>query len=130
MKNKGFSIIEAILSCVILGVITVALINFFPISSAMSARANRIAEASILAENLIEYFRSTPFDTLKAFISVGNDSGSHTTGGVSGGWCFTREWILTDNGNLIQVEVNCYWPNPGGLGNSNISVVTQVSNHE
>ncbi len=128
--NKGFSIIEAIVSVFILGIVVIALINFFPASSAMNARADRLAEATVLAEDLIEYFRCAPFDTLKAFITTGNDSGGHTTGGVPGGWYFTRSWVLIDSGDVIQVDVSCSWPTPRGMGKSNIRVVTQISDHE
>ncbi|MCK4307511.1 hypothetical protein KAW50_04715 [candidate division WOR-3 bacterium] len=128
--NKGFSIVEAIVSVFILGIMVVALINFFPVSSAINARADRLAEAAILSEDFIEFFRSVPFDTLKDFIATGNDSGTHILGGVLGGWHFTRTWVLTDNGNIIQVEIRCSWPNPRKLGTSNISIVTQISDYE
>lgn len=128
--NRGFSIIEALVSVFILGIMVVALINFFPISSAINARADRLTEAAILSEDLIEFYRSVPFDTLKASIAAGNDSGTQILGGVPGGWHFTRTWVLTDNGNIIQVEIRCSWPNPRKLGTSNISVVTQISDYE
>lgn len=131
-SNKGFSIIEAIATCVILGIVVVALINFFPTSALLNARADRQVKATLLAEELIESFRVISFDSLKILIATGNDSGCCLINpdALPGGWQYRRNWSLVDSNDVIQVEVRCSWPTPGGSGMSDVRVVTLISNYE
>lgn len=130
--SKGFTLIEVIVSTVILSLVIVAFINLFPVSSAINARANRMSQAAILAEELIELFRASPFDTLKDFIAAGNDTGTHQidADGITGGWQYTRSWALIDSGNIIYADISLSWPTPRGFGTSSTRIVTQISNHD
>lgn len=131
-NNKGFSIVEAVAACIILAILVLGVINLFPTSAVINERANREAKAILLAEELVETFRATPFDTLKEFIAIGNDTGSQVidADGLPGGWQFTRKWALIDSGNIIQVDVSCYYPKHRSLGTSRTRIVTQVSKHD
>lgn len=121
--KKGFSIIEAIASCVILAIVVVALINFFPVSSTMNAKADRLSEATLNAEDKIEEFRALGFQALEDTISAGYTTGTDTMGHI------IREWNLTLLENIIEVDINCKWRTPGAPGHSDIRVITQISDH-
>jgi type II secretory pathway pseudopilin PulG len=109
-SNQGFTIIEALASTVILALTVVGVINLFPVSSALNARAERRNEAMILTEDKIEEFRSLGFlcvkDTILGGFTTGADTFSH----------IIRNWTLTLNGTLIEVDITCSWPSPGGIG--------------
>jgi len=122
---KGFSIIEAIVSCVILGIIVLAVIRLFPTSAVVNARADRMSEAAVVAEDKIEQFRCMGFDELKNLITTGYNTGTDTVGHI------TRSWTLTDSiENVVQVDVICSWRVPGSPGYSSARVMTQVSKHD
>ncbi|MDI6840570.1 MAG: type II secretion system protein [bacterium] len=123
--NKGFSIIEAIVTCVILGVIVLAVIRLFPTSAVVNARADRMSEATVVAEDKIEQFRSMGFDELKNLIITGYNTGTDTIGYI------TRSWALTDSiENVVRVDVTCSWRVPGSTGYSSTRVITQISKHD
>lgn len=122
---KGFSIVEALVTCVILGVIVLAVIRLFPTSAVVNARADRVSEAAVVAEDKIEEFRSMGFDALKNIILTGYNTGTDTIGYI------IRDWALTDSvEDVVRADVICSWRVPGGLGSSSTRVITQISKHD
>jgi len=122
--KKGFTIIEALVSCIILGIGVIALVRLFPTSVVINTRADRLSSAILIAEDKIEQFRATPFDTLENLISTGYNTGTDSIGHI------IREWTLTSMENVIQVDINCSWRTPGSPGYSTTRLITQISKHE
>jgi prepilin-type N-terminal cleavage/methylation domain-containing protein len=126
MNNKGFTLIEVIISTLILAVGVLAMVRLFPTASIVNARADRVSQATILAEDKIEQIRSMGYDSLQSLITAGQDSGSYKIETI------TLNWSLTTVGNLIQANIVCHWPPPGRVvkNEASINLVTQVGNHE
>jgi type II secretory pathway pseudopilin PulG len=124
-SSQGFTIIEALASAVILALTVLGVINLFPVSSAMNARAERRNEAMLLTEDRIEEFRFLGFLCVEDTIIAGFTTGADTFGQI------IRNWNLTLNGTLIEVDISCAWPTPGGIGTiSRERVMTLMSNDE
>ena len=122
--KAGFSIIEVIVSCVILGIAVLGFMNFFPTSSTMNARADRRNEAGVLAEDKIEELRAIGFGVLKDSIAAGDTTETNTIGHI------IRTWTIRDSSSLIIADVNCIWRTPGAPGHSNLRIMTQIANYE
>lgn len=127
MNNKGFTLIEVIVATLILAIGVLAMVRLFPTASMVNARAERVNEATLLAEDLTERFRCAGYDTLKSLIDRGSTTGSYTIESI------TVNWQLTQIGSLIQTNVICRWPLPGRTiknQQGNINIVTQIADHE
>lgn len=64
MRARGFSLIETILATFVLSLITMAVFNIFPSSVMAVKRGEMELEADSLAQQLLEEYRSKPFETL------------------------------------------------------------------
>ena len=73
MNNRGFTLIEVLVSTLLLAIGVLAMVRLFPTASIVNARADRISQATILAEDKIEQIRSMGYDSLKNLISAGAD---------------------------------------------------------
>ncbi|MDD2890215.1 MAG: prepilin-type N-terminal cleavage/methylation domain-containing protein [bacterium] len=126
MKNKGFTLIEVLVSTLILAIGVFAMVRLFPTASMVNARADRISQATILAEDKIEQIRSMGYDSLQTLISAGQDKGTYKVETI------TLNWNLSTVDNLIQVKIVCSWPPPGRIikNETSIKLVTLVSDHE
>lgn len=127
MNNKGFTLIEVIISTLILAIGVLAMVKLFPTASVVNARADRVNEATVLAEGLTETFRCAGYDTLKSIIDGGTSSGSYKIESI------TVSWQLTEIGTIIQTNVMCQWPLPGRLTKSqygSVNIVTNIGDHE
>lgn len=61
LKTKGFTIVEAVVSIVIVGIIWIAALNVFIISTANYSVAKHKTQASLVAQGAIERLRKLPF---------------------------------------------------------------------
>lgn len=125
-SNKGFTLISAIVACLILTIGVLAVINLFPSSATINAKADRLNEASILAEDRIESFRSMGYDSLQTLMGLGIVNGADTTGK------FIRTWSFTQVNNTIQISVQCEWAPPGrtSLITQRVNFATLISDYE
>lgn len=126
MNKKGFTLIEVIISTLILAIGVLAMVRLFPTASMINARADRVSQATIIAEDMIEQFRSMGYDSLQNLISSGQNTGTYKAETI------TLDWTLTTVGNLIQANVVCHWPPPGRVvkNSASINLVTQIGRHE
>lgn len=127
MNKKGFTLIEVIVSTLILAIGVLAMVRLFPTASVINARADRVNEATLLAEDLTERFRCAGYDTLKSLIDAGTTSGNYKIESI------TVNWQLTEIGAVIQSNIRCEWPLPGRVTKNqqgSVNIVTQIGDHE
>ena len=120
-KRKGFSLIEVVIGIGLMGIALMGLAQLFTYSVLNNSRADRISNATYLAQQQIEYYRNLTADELNAALSSGvNDEqidiNNDTTDDyrritqlqASGSFwdlrvmVFSAEQIGTDQGDLIQ----------------------------
>ena len=102
--DRGMTLLEILVAVTVLCVGLLAVAVMFPTSSSNIDYGGKMSKATALAQEKIEEFRNTSFDS----IASGNDA---PTG-------FTRTWSISDAGTtpfrLRTVTVTVSWPSALG----------------
>ena len=102
--DRGMTLLEILVAITVLCVGLLAVAVMFPTSSSNIDYGGKMSKATALAQEKIEEFRNTSFDS----IASGNDA---PTG-------FTRTWSISDAGTtpfrLRTVTVTVSWPSALG----------------
>jgi prepilin-type N-terminal cleavage/methylation domain-containing protein len=72
-KNEGFSMVEVLVGLAIVGIALLGLAQLFTYSVMTNARAERISNATFLAQQQIDYHRNLTADELNTLAAVTND---------------------------------------------------------
>lgn len=103
-NERGMTLLEILVAVTVLCVGLLAVAVMFPTSSSNIDYGGKMSKATALAQEKIEEFRNTSFDS----IASGNDA---PTG-------FTRTWSISDAGTtpfrLRTVTVTVSWPSALG----------------
>lgn len=127
-KRKGFSLAEAMMATVVLGIAAAGVLLPFTAGAAARAEGNRRTLASMLAADLIEQIIGTGFDKIAADIVAGYDGYSEAQGHIkdAGG----IEFIDSKYANFSRTA-SCkyvYMPEESGAASPRFILVT-VSVH-
>ena len=101
-KSKGFTLIEVLITLIILSVSLLALAGLMAMTTKSNASGGHITEASTFAQDRLEELRAT----LWASIPVGGSS-DQVTG--STGINYARNSNVVLNGNLRTVTISINW---------------------
>ena len=104
MGARGFSLIEMLISLVILSVSLLAIASLMAVTTRNNASGAQMTEAINLAQDKIEELSVTPYGNLLP----GNDQKKESTG-IN----YSRNWTVLPNatGNLRAVTVTVNWNN-------------------
>ncbi len=122
-KSKGFSLIELLISLVILSISLLALASLMVTTTRGNSSGSHMTEAVTLAQDKLEELRATPWTTTAAF------SGADPSIVGSTGITYTRNWsppnppAVTDA--LRTVTVTVTWLDRVNRSVSMVSVLTE-----
>jgi type IV pilus assembly protein PilV len=101
MKSNGFTLIEILISIVILSISLLALAGLMATTTRNTSLGGHITEAATFAQDRLEELRVTPWAT----IATGNDTKTGSTGIV-----YTRTWTVPPPvGNLKIITITVSW---------------------
>ena len=104
LNDRGMTLLEILVAVTVLCVGLLAVVVMFPTSSGNIDHAGKVSKATALAQEKMEEYRNTTFDSITA--------GSDTPTG------FTRNWTVADAGSapfrLRTVTVIVGWPSTLG----------------
>lgn len=116
----GFSIVEALITLLILSIGLVALAKFSGSLTSEGAHAKSRTEASNMGERKLEEFRN--YKDLASYNAY--TSGSDTVGPVGSSstieldnvnQTYQRRWTVTNNGNYKSISIEVSWPDKNGV---------------
>lgn len=109
MKNeRGFSLLETMLAMLIMLMILLSVAQLFGMSVAVNKAADDITQVTSLAGEMVEQLKAEGYDGLTAGGSLATDTNGYFDAPDVDGDAdaeFTRRWLLTDNGDHMQIEV-------------------------
>lgn len=113
-KRKGFSLAEAMMATVVLGIAAAGVLLPFTAGAAARAEGNRRTLASMLAADLVEQIISTGFDSIDANIVAGYYGYSEAQGHIED--ADGVEFIDSKYANFSRTASWRYKPMPGESG--------------
>lgn len=107
-NERGFSLLETMLAMLIMLMILLSVAQLFGMSVAVNKAADDITQVTSLASEMVEQLKARGYDGLTAGGSLStNATGFFDTPSVDADVNaeFTRRWLLTDNGDHMQIDV-------------------------
>ena len=105
MKQDGFSLLEVLITLVILSVSLLALAALMVTSTRNNAFGGSVTEAATFAQDKLEEFRAGQWDLLVPTTGgPGTDQKQGSTG-VS----YIRSWNIAENGDIKTVTISVTW---------------------
>ncbi len=126
--ERGMSLIEALVSLLILTVVFMAIAQMIGIGVLVNRASSDITRVTALAESRLEQLRVMDYATLPIGGSIGaNSAGFFDTLDVDGDGVddYTRRWLVTDSGTskMIQVRVLSLLPVIGPAKEATIALM-------
>jgi prepilin-type N-terminal cleavage/methylation domain-containing protein len=118
ITSKGFTIIEVLISLVILSISLLALAGLMVTTTRNNSFGGNMTEAATFAQDRLENFRAMKWQA----IAPGADSDVKTG---STGVNYARNWNVVQNGNLKTISVTINWNDQTGHQVTLLSVVSQ-----
>jgi len=115
-KSNGFTLIEILIAIIILSISLLALAGLMATTTRNTSFGGNLTEAATFAQDRLEEFRVTQW----ANIVTGSDTRTGSTGII-----YTRNWNVTQNGNLKTVTITISWNDRIDHSFSLVSVISQ-----
>ena len=115
--QKGFTLLEVLISIIILSVALLALAGLQIISIQGNSFGGTMTEAITLARDKIEDFKRDDWDN----VAIGNYQDDQVVRGIS----YTRDWVVQMVGQTKEVTVTISWDN----GNHQVSLATTLADY-
>ncbi len=109
----GFSIVEALITVLILSTGLIALAKFNGTITQDSAHAKNRTEAANFAQAKLEELRN--YQTLTDFDAIADGADVPSTGMVGLNQTFTRSWTVKTDANSKTVTMQVSWPDKNGV---------------
>ncbi len=103
LYSKGFTLIEVLISLVILTISLLALAGLMTTTTRNTASGGRLTEAATLAQDKLEELRAIKWDD----VLTNSDSVTGSTGIT-----YTRSWEIVDTGTLKDIVIIIGWDDP------------------
>ena len=103
LNSKGFTLIEVLVSLVILAISLLALAGLMTTSTRNTASGGRLTEAATFAQDKLEELRAIKWDD----VLTNSDSVTGSTGIT-----YTRSWEIVDTGTLKDIVIIIGWDDP------------------
>ena len=101
-KSKGFTLIEVLITLVILAVSLLALAALMGTTTKSNSYGSHITEAATFAQDKLEELRAVPWGNIP--IGTTSDQKSGSTG-IN----YVRHLDIQENGNLKTITININW---------------------
>lgn len=105
MKQNGFSLLEVLITLVILSVSLLALVALMVTSTRNNAFGGSITEAATFAQDKLEEFRAAQWDLLVPTTSGPRTDQKQGPTGVS----YIRSWNIAESGDIKSVTISVTW---------------------
>ena len=103
MNNKGFSLIEVLISLVILAIGFLAIAGMQVTSIRGNSFSNRVTQATILAQDKLEELKNL------SYTHADLSSGQHSEGTITG-TIFSRQYVVADTTSTMKtITVTVQW---------------------
>ena len=103
LNSKGFTLIEVLVSLVILAVSLLALAGLMTTTTKNNAFGGHLTEAATLAQDKLEEFRAIKWDD----VLTNSDSVTGSTGIT-----YTRSWEIGGTNPLKEIVITINWDDP------------------
>jgi len=117
-NSKGFTLIEVLITLVIMAVSLLALAGLMATTTKSNASGGHITEASTLAQDRLEELRAVQWDNIP--VGTVSDQRSGSTG-IN----YVRNLNVQQNGNLKTVTVTISWADRSNHSIRLLSVIAQ-----
>ena len=117
-KSKGFTLIEVLITLVILSVSLLALAALMATTTKSNSYGGHITEAATFVQDKLEELRAIPWDNIPLGSTSDQKSGST---GIN----YVRHLDILQNGNLKTIRVTINWVDRTNHSLRLISVMTQ-----
>jgi len=104
-QSKGFTLLEVLITLVILSVALLALAGLMTTTVRNNAYGGTLTEATTMAQDKLEEFKATPWARLLPTTpDPGTDQRKSSTG-IN----FARTWTIVENGNVKTITLTVSW---------------------
>jgi prepilin-type N-terminal cleavage/methylation domain-containing protein len=108
-RSKGFSLMEVLVGIFLVGVAVIGLAQLFLLAISNNLRADRIANATFLAQQQIDWLRGFTLDELTAYAGTTLQSRDEVMDlNVDGTNDYRRVTVFTEDQETFQVQVYVY----------------------
>jgi prepilin-type N-terminal cleavage/methylation domain-containing protein len=108
-RARGFSMIEVLVGLFLVGVAVIGLAQLFLVAVSNNLRADRIANATFLAQQQIDWLRGFTLDELTAYAGTGLESRDEVIDvNVDGTNDFRRVTVIDNANDIFQVRIFVY----------------------
>ena len=126
LKSDGFSLIEILISILILSISLLALAGLMATTSRNTSFGGHITEAATFAQDQLEQLRVASYGDANSPLS--NGAHNNTIRGSSGtGIPYNRNWTVVENGNIKTVTIIINWTDQTAHSFSIISAISDPS---
>ena len=122
-KSKGFTLIEVLVSLVILSIALLALAGLMVSTTRNNASGGHLTEAATVAQDTLERLRVSPLSSIPTGVMIQNSCVGST------GILYTGSWTAVANGSgtLDTITITVSWTDPARLQPYSISMISTVS---
>jgi type IV pilus assembly protein PilV len=106
LKSNGFSLIEVLISLVILAISLLALAGLMTTTTRNTASGGRLTEAATLAQDKLEELRAIPWDSIP--LNQTSSDSPVSRPGIQ----YDRSWIASLNGlnpDIKEIQITIRW---------------------
>ena len=104
-KSGGFTLLEVMITLVILSVSLLALAGLMVTTTRNTASGGQVTEAATFGQDKLEEFRATSWEALLPTTTGPRTDQRQGSTGVN----YTRTWDITQNGNFKTISVAINW---------------------
>jgi type II secretory pathway pseudopilin PulG len=125
--HKGYLLIEALISMAIFAIGFLAVGSLVISTTRNNTRSNIMTQATLLATQTLENFKSTP-DISTLVIGEGYSDGTPVDANGDPGGIFTRTWSIRDDINFDtsrEIEVTVSWMHQGQQRSIVLTTITK-----
>ena len=105
--EKGFSLIETLVSLVILSITATGVIGLGAVSAPFNAQTEDFMKATKALEGAIEFITQLDFDNVLWDFPEGYEESIESLSSQEGRWVLN--YLQTDDAGLLGIKVTAYW---------------------
>jgi type IV pilus assembly protein PilV len=120
-EQGGFTLVELLISLTVLIIGLTGILTMQVTAMRATGFSRHSTEAAVLAEDKMEFFRTTPLSAVVDDTETVNAHGLLDADGL-----YTREWTITDDSEVATISVTVSWMERGDEPHA-VTIYTQRS---